>query len=269
MPRYFVRAIVAMISLSQINSLAAAEDLKKADAATAITSTANMQAASELADILVDQTRSNAMATTLINAATDEMIKKNQDVAALNEAFPGLDGAFRAALAAPMKNEVARILPLYRKEIAQFYAGRLSEADIRATTDFFRSPVGAALLMSLQQSAGMSNAATQIVSDKAVTSEALKQDSAIAGVRALFSLSPEQRNEIATFFNAPIGKRLSALNQERAAIDLKWFNYVSPEGEAEVGAAVMQAIVSHVAKTDPEAAEAIRAAMEKEMKTAK
>lgn len=261
MSHYLTRISLALICFFQISDLALAVEVKQVESA-ATTTPGAIKAATELVEVLVDKTRSTAMADTLINAATNELVTKNSDVAALNAAFPGLDGAFRSAMAAPMKNEVARVLPLYRNELVQFYASRLSESDIRETNRFFRSPVGAALLMSLQQSVGMSNTATELAANKEATAASLKSDQAVAGVRAIFSLSPEQQKEVGAFFGSPTGKRVTALSEARAAIDIKWFNYVSPEGKAEVESAVQQALVSHVAKTDPKTAEAIRAAME-------
>ena len=43
----------------------------------------------------------------------------------------------------------------------------------------------------------------------------------------------------------------------------KWFNYLSPEGEKEVEAAVIETMLSHIAKTDPKTSDAIRQELEK------
>jgi hypothetical protein len=57
---------------------------------------------------------------------------------------------------------------------------------------------------------------------------------------------------------SPLGLKLGALRSRKLAIDTKWANYTDPESEREMEAAVEQAMIGHVALTDPETAELMR-----------
>lgn len=225
--------------------------------------------ASQLAVIVISDTRVDTASINLVNAILAEMFNKNKDLALLDSAFPGMQAAIRESLQGPLKKEVSRVNVEYRKDLAALYAGNLAEDDIRRTIEFYQSPAGAALFDSLQQSMNLSNVASEFAAEKDASAEALSKDQSVAGVRAVYSLSPAHRDDVIAFFSSPSGKNLTALNEKKIAIDVKWSNYLSPEAEAEVGQAVQKAMVAHVAKTDPKAAEDMRIAMEEDAKASK
>ena len=225
--------------------------------------------ASQLAAIVIADTNADTASINLVNSILTEMFNKNKDLAFLDSAFPGVQAAIRESLQAPLKKEVSRVNVEYRKDLAALYEGSLAEGDIRRTIEFYQSPAGVALLEGLQQSMNLSNVTSEFAAEKNASAEALAKDQSVAGVRAMYSLSPAHRDDVIAFFSSPPGKNLAALNDKKMAIDLKWSNYLSPEAEAEVAQAVQKAIVAHVAKTDPKAAEAMRIAMEEDAKASK
>lgn len=217
----------------------------------------------ELASYVTGQGIAATSSRNLLDSVISQMFEQNPELVALNGAFPGLDSAVRAALAGPLEREVARATPLYTSELADLYASNLTEVEIRQSVDFFRSPNGAALFAALGQNMKLTKSANEISSMKPASAEALKSDLSITGIKAIYALPADQRAKIISFFNSPTGKTLSALNEKKAEIDLKWFNYLSPEGEKEVEAAVIETMLSHIAKTDPKTSDAIRQELEK------
>lgn len=221
-------------------------------------------AAIELAAFVTSQGIANISSRNLLDNVIGQMFEQNAELVALNGAFPGLDAAVKAALAGPLEREVSRAMPPYAAELAGLYADNLTEPELRETLGFFQSPAGAALFVALGQNMKLTKSASELSSMKQASGEALKSDLSITGIKAIFALPPEQRAKIITFFNSPTGKHLSALNEKKAEIDLKWFNYLSPEGEKEVEATVVETMLAHIAKTDPKASAAIRKELEKD-----
>lgn len=213
----------------------------------------------ELALILSNADRNDTSLKNIIESILSNIFQPNGQLEILNTKYPGIKDAFREALVQPLKNEATRLLPLYRKDLAALYGKCLTASELHETINFFSSPSGVALLDTLANSATMSNVATDLTTQGAATQAALSKDKNAAGVTALFSLSSKDRQGVLQFFNSPAGKKVASLNGERTAIDIKWFNYVTPEGKKEVDQSLREALFKHIAKTDPDTAQALRA----------
>lgn len=218
----------------------------------------------KLATIVVGDPDNDAAPRNLVNAVLTEMFSKDKDLVMMDAAYPGMQAAVGAALLEPLKKEVARINVQYRNDLAALYEANLSEADIQKTIEFYQGPAGSSFLRELQKFSNFSNIASELAAQKDASADALTKDQSNAGVRAIFALSPENRDSVVNFFSSAHGKSLASINEKKAAIDLKWSNYISPEAEKEVESAVTDAMISHVAKTDPATAKAISDAVAKD-----
>lgn len=76
--------------------------------------------------------------------------------------------------------------------------------------------------------------------------------------------TPDQIKRVEAFFTTPLGRKLLAMRDQKSAVDLKWANMEMPGIEQEMEQIVIETMVSHVGKTDPELAKGMRELLAKE-----
>lgn len=190
-----------------------------------------------------------------------QMIASDPDIAAMEEAYPGLGDAMVTAWRPIMIKSSREVMPLYRNDMAAMYCRNFSLPELREVEAFLASPAFQALQSSAYENLTLGHTMGDVMNDKDVSAASIQGDLAETGRKAGRDLSPEYQRQIAKFMQSPLGRKMAAMAPEKLAIDAKWTNYLPPWAEKEIETVTIDAMIAHIAKTDPKMAQRMREAM--------
>ncbi|MFM5894287.1 MAG: hypothetical protein ACKOQM_07635 [Novosphingobium sp.] len=223
---------------------------------------ARKAAADRLAEVLTPQNAMPAQVDKILASLLENMKRNDPSFERMEQTYPGMLQAVGDAMRPVLLKSSMSTVPLYRADLSQLFQGELTAAEADAASRFFGSNDGQALIASLQDNMQYNRSVGAVAADKTATNADVRADKGAAGVRTFQSLEPAQRQRVMAFFTSPAGRKLIALGPKRTAIDQKWFNYSPPGSEKEIQTAVLEAMVQHIAKTDPEKSAKFRAVLE-------
>ncbi|GFE76554.1 hypothetical protein [Novosphingobium sp. TCA1] len=186
----------------------------------------------------------------------------DENMSEMEAAYPGLLTAFAEAMKPLVAEEAVRVVPLYRQDLADLYAANFNETEGAEIAAFLRSPQMVRFIAAAKANHGMNAIARDALADRDISAESIKADLRTAGIAAALQVDGADMAFITAFYRTPLGARFMALNPRKIALDQKWSNYISPEANAKLERIVIDSMVSHIAKTDPAAAEDLRKVME-------
>lgn len=198
----------------------------------------------------------------LLSAMTSSMLEGDSRIEALEHRYPGLMDAIQERLRPIMMRLANERTPLYRADLAQFYCSRLTISEARFAADFFLSPDGIAMIDLANANIDYKRSINSLLDSGDASTAAMDADKRAAGNRAARQLDSGLQKRILAFFQSPVGRKLIAINPQKSLIDQKWFNYSTPAGEAEVKLVIVEAMLDHIAKTDPQKAAEMREDLE-------
>lgn len=198
-----------------------------------------------------------------------QMIAADPDVAAMEDAYPGLGDAIGTAWRPIMIKASREMMPLYRNDMAALYCRNFSLSELLEIEAFLGSPAFQTLQNSAYENISLGHTMADVMSDKDVQAASIQGDLAESARKAGRELSPEYQRQITQFMQSPVGRKMAAMAQEKLAIDAKWTNYLPPWAEKEIETVTVDAIIDHIAKADPKTAQMMRAAYSKESGGAK
>lgn len=219
---------------------------------------AHRAACDALAAIIQPETQVEPQADRLVDALLTQLFTQDSSMQQMEASYPGMRDAIGAGMKPVMFRIARAILPAYRAELSALYQANLTTGEARTATAFFSSPAIAKALDATR--AGIDYKATigDIKSEKPITADDLQTDLRASGTKVARTLSPQDIKAMNLFMASPLGLKLRAINPQKLAIDAKWANYTEPALEREVEDAVLKAMVTHIALTDPETAELVR-----------
>lgn len=194
---------------------------------------------------------------------SDSMLE-NRNFEAMERQYPGLAGAITDRVRPIIVRDVLKMMPDYRAELSTLYCANLSIREARLAGDFFLSPDGVAMVDAVTSNMDFKHSSNAMMDGQSASASAVDADKRAASRKAIKQLSQGQIKRIGAFFQTPTGRKLIAINPQKSKIDQKWFNYAPPGSQEEVKVATLEAMLDHVAKTDPETAEQMRKGLEKD-----
>ena len=198
-----------------------------------------------------------------------QMIASDPDIAEMEAAYPGLGDAMVTAWRPIMIKAGREVMPLYREDMAAMYCRNFSLPELREIEAFLGSPAFQALQASAYQNLTLARTTGDVLNDKDVSASSIQGDLAETGRKASRDLLPEQQRQITQFMQSPLGRKMAAMSKEKLAIDAKWTNYLPPWAEKEIETVTIDAMIAHIAKTDPKMAQQMRNALSEESGAAK
>jgi len=221
--------------------------------------------ARELADIALASAK-NTNNDRFLDSFLNSMERQDDNIAAMEAAFPGMKLAIRGAIKPIIEEAQVGIWPLYRDDLAALYLGTLTENELEGIVVAFRAPAFQKFFAGVAKANDYGSTGQRISAEGDIQSRDVARDLRIATIKSVMALTPEEREQVSAFGNSAVGQKMTALSSQKLEIDARWMNYSTPELERRVETAVVDAMVSHVGKTDPKAAEAIRRGIEKALK---
>ncbi|PZQ53971.1 MAG: hypothetical protein DI555_14705 [Novosphingobium pentaromativorans] len=185
----------------------------------------------------------------------------DENMSEMETAYPGLLTAFAEAMKPLVAEEAVRVVPLYRQDLADLYAANFNETEGAEIAAFLRSAQMVRFVTAAKANHGMNAIARDALADRDISVESIKADLRTAGMAAALQVDGADMTFITAFYRTPLGARFMALNPRKIALDQKWSNYISPEPNSKLERIVIDSMVSHIAKTDPAAAEDLRKVM--------
>ncbi|MGB7656571.1 MAG: hypothetical protein WBL74_13945 [Novosphingobium sp.] len=205
----------------------------------------------------------------LLPGLVKQMIASDPDIGEMEAAYPGLGDAMVSAWRPIMIKASREVMPLYREDMAALYCRNFSLPELREIEVFLGSPAFQALQSSAYQNLTLERTTGDALNDKDVSAASIQGDLAETGRKASRELSPEHQRQITRFMQSPLGRKMAAMSKEKLAIDAKWANYLPAWAEQEIATVTIDAMIAHIAKTDPKMAQQMRGAMSGESSPAK
>jgi hypothetical protein len=249
--RYVMAVMAASFGLAA-STAAEAQNASSTLAMSPAQTEAHKAASDELSAVVVPDQMTEGQVDRLVEGLLVQMFAQSENLRQLEAAYPGMKDAVGAGMKPLMIDVYLKMMPLLRADLAALYRANLTTGEARTAKNFLRSPVFAEF----------SESALANINFKAITGALLASAEAKTGK----ALSPADRATLMAFFASPVGLKLTSLNPQKLAIEAKWANYSDPESDKAIELAVIHAMVSHIALTDPETAAAMREELTKEAK---
>jgi hypothetical protein len=216
-------------------------------------------ACDELALALLPDESLETQVDQTLQAVFTQLYRSEPSFPKLEAAYPGLKQAMIAGVRPVMLKAARQARPLYRADLSALYQANLTTKEAREATAFVLSPEMQAFKASAERNMTYKNTTAAALQDKDVTTEEVQADVRIAANKTAGEVTPKQLAVLKAFFASPAGQKMRALAPQKNAIDTKWVNYSTPELEKEIELAMIDAMINHIAKTDPKTAKAMRA----------
>ncbi|MFM5917713.1 MAG: hypothetical protein ACKOOL_09290 [Novosphingobium sp.] len=218
-------------------------------------------ACDKLAALVTPDSAVPQQADKLIGAMLQTMLDKDAGFKALNNRYPGMTDAIAQRVQPLMLESSRATLPLYRADLSSLYAANMTLAEANAAVAFFSSDDGRALLSSANANIDYKTTVGAITSGGEASTSDLKQDVRSAALQTVAQMTPARKARVGAFFSSPAGQKIIAIGPKKAELDRKWFNYAPPGLQDRVALATVEAMVDHIAKTDPDMAKKMRDAL--------
>jgi hypothetical protein len=219
---------------------------------------AHRAAGDALAAAIVPNAMIEPQSDRLVEALLDQLFKQDESLKKLETAFPGMRDALGAGLKPIIVRQAHAIMPRYRGDLSRLYQANLTTAEARRAAEFIASPAFVAFTSAAYANMDYKTIAGALSEERDVTAAEVRSDIYAAGAKTGAALSTKELATISVFMSSLLGAKLRALNPQKLAIETKWTNYTEPAAELEVAAAVEQAMIAHIALSDPEFADELR-----------
>ncbi|MES2442640.1 MAG: DUF2059 domain-containing protein [Pseudomonadota bacterium] len=198
----------------------------------------------ELATMLNSETTLMGAVARMLDQSLPNAMMANADVADLERQYPGLLKEMIDAMKPVMIRHMRAELPELWRQVAALYAANLTEADMRVTLAFYRSPAGARIIELMIAETDfepvlrdMAKSNNYDVPDKALTDTVR----ASAG-RVPSRLTPAETDAAMRFGASPEGRHVVALTPRVQAMVIAWSSQPTPELDAELERVTMEVV---------------------------
>ncbi|MFM5923455.1 MAG: DUF2059 domain-containing protein [Novosphingobium sp.] len=251
----------ALVALAVVASPLAAKPAARQPAPVPVADdpAARKAAADDLALALTPDSSVEIQTNGIIKTMLDQLLRGNSGLAELEKAYPGLMTAVGTRVRPIMLRSGQQSLPLYRADLSKLYQDNLTTAELREAAAFFRSPEMQAFVSAAQRNMTFESTTAAALGQRDASTADLQSDVSTAAHKTAGEVTDVQRRKITVFMISPLGRKLSALNPQKQALNAKWFNRTDPVLEKEVEIATIEAMIEHIGKTDPALAKEMRA----------
>jgi hypothetical protein len=263
--RYVMAVLAASFGLAA-STAAEAQNASSTLAMSPAQTEAHKAASDELSAVVVPDQMTEGQVDRLVEGLLVQMFAQSENLRQLEAAYPGMKDAVGAGMKPLMIDVYLKMMPLLRADLAALYRANLTTGEARTAKNFLRSPVFAEFSESALANINFKAITGALLAERDVTAAEFGSDLASAEAKTGKALSPADRATLMAFFASPVGLKLTSLNPQKLAIEAKWANYSDPESDKAIELAVIHAMVSHIALTDPETAAAMREELTKEAK---
>lgn len=223
---------------------------------------AHKAAADRLAIVVAPDSDVPMMVESVLTSLIAGLVKAEPEMAEFDAEFPGLFDALKVAWRPVLLKVAYQSRPLYRADLSRLYQANLTTAELNEAADFLSQPDVQGFFKAAKSKIEYSSTMADAMAERDVSSGSVRSDLARASAAAVADMPPELKKKLAAFFGSPLGQKLMALNAKKTAIDTKWVNYSPPGAEDEMGQVTLDAMLAHIAKTDPKLAAQMRKQLE-------
>ncbi|MFM5906129.1 MAG: hypothetical protein ACKOPO_00830 [Novosphingobium sp.] len=212
-----------------------------------------------LAETVADATQLTAQVEAFLKTFEASMKPGDGSIGDLNQKFPGLTPKIVATMRPLVLASAARYIKPYQAELSQMYCANLTLADVRTAKAEMSTPAFRTFVQRAMRQVKFEGVVQDIIAEKDITDSALRNEYKSAANKV--TLTPEESASIMRFLSSPTGRKLTAINGQKAKIEAKWFNYSTPQDDRAMELAIIKAMSDHIALTDKEMGERLRKTM--------
>jgi hypothetical protein len=234
-----MRPLLLACALALVSAPLAAAPASVAETAD----TAHRQKALALAQTVQSREIAVDSSMIVIDAQMVEAMLADPDVKKLETAHPGVVRAMWEGAKPIMRDELVNSLPGLWQHLADVYASHLSDAQIDATTAFFRTPTGHKFLLQMNKRVDVRPmVADATVGQGKIRQQTYQSGATAAAVGAIGDMNEAERAEIARFLTTDAGRALGATAPEVTRTGVEWMNRTDSAAQARVGTAMKAAM---------------------------
>jgi hypothetical protein len=225
-------------------ALALAPAYAPASAAAAETAdSAHRQKALALAQTVQSQEIAIDSSMAVIDGQMVDAMMADPDVKKLEAAHPGAVRAMWEGAKPIMRQQLVSSLPDLWQHLADVYAAHLTDAQIDATTAFFRTATGHKFLLQMNKRVDVRPmVADATAGEGKIRQQTYESGATAAAVGAIGDMTDAERAEIARFLTTDAGRALGATAPDVTRTGLEWMNRTDSAAQAQVGAAMKAAL---------------------------
>jgi hypothetical protein len=234
-----VRPLLLACALASLSAPFAAVPAVAAEAADA----AHRQKALALAQTVQSQEIAIDSSMAVIDSQMVDAMMADPDVKKLEAAHPGAVRAMWEGAKPVMRQELVNSLPDLWQHLADVYASHLTDAQIDATTAFFRTATGHKFLLQMNKRVDVRPmVADATAGEGKIRQQTYENGASAAAIGAIGDMSDAERAEIARFLTTDAGRALGATAPDVTRTGLEWMNRTDSAAQARVGAAMKAAL---------------------------
>lgn len=205
----------------------------------------------EIAQLLNSEAITIAQTRRMFDETMPGVFAQDPNLGAMEKQYPGIIRHMIDAMRPEILRNVTSELPELWDRLAPIYAGALTEAEMRESLAFYRSPTGVWLIDTMANNADFSSALGRVVTDpnREITAADLKAgavDSTIGAVAG--GMTAERGRAIMAFHGTSAGQKMRALQPKLLEVSAAWSNETDPAAEARVQKIVQDAVLGYMAQ---------------------
>lgn len=204
----------------------------------------------ELARVLNSEELTRAQIRKMLDETLPKTFADTPQFAAMERDYPGITQAVIAAMGPVILDGTLKRLPSLWDRLVPIYTRTFSAAELRTLLDFYTSPAGMRLLKTMGEGADYSRLMGDMLAhgNTTVTTDGLAAGVQTGIAQVVRTSSPEDVKAMVALAATSAGKKLPGVNQQVQAEAAAWGNEEDPKLNAQVQAAVKDAVVKFIGK---------------------
>jgi len=246
MNKMMVAGVAAMVALGAPR-VAWANDVA---ASATVQADARMTLGREIAALLNSEAITVAQTRRMFDTTMPDLFGKDPNLAMLEQQYPGIIRQMIDAMRPEILRNVTTQLPELWGLLAPVYAETLTEAEMRESLAFYRSPTGVWLVDTMANNADFSVAMSRLMAnpDRKMEAADLKIGAVDSTVGAVAKdMNPDRARAIMAFAATPAGRKMRSIQPRLLEIGTAWSNESDPATDARVEKIVEQSLTQFIA----------------------
>ncbi|MBC9034421.1 DUF2059 domain-containing protein [Sphingomonas sp. JC676] len=180
----------------------------------------------ELARLLNSEEITRAQGAKMIAQTFPQALAADPDLKMAEQAYPGVIKALLDAVMPAALEQTIQRLPLLWDRIGTLYAQNLTDAEIRAALQFYRSPAGAKVIQVMTAETDFSAAVKESIEseDNKISTDSLRKGLTTGMDKLGDRLTADEQAAVVRFAVTPAGSKAGALAPRIQALAVEWAN---------------------------------------------
>ncbi len=206
----------------------------------------------ELGDLLNGVDVFHIQTKKLFEQTMPEQLRAQPAFASAEQHYPGIIRYFVEQLRPVVERQTIARIPALLDRLGALYAANLTEAQLRETLEFYRSPAGRDLIRRVAEGWDLGQILGQSIQnpDHAIKDAALSGAMMGAAATGIADMPEDYRSALFRFSMSPTGLRVASVNRQIVSITAEWANSPPDADKQEVAELSVKAIRDYIGQYD-------------------